>query len=110
MSPAPTADLIDRLLAAGNEVKATIREAHEVRRDLRLAITEANEKLGKVREEVATAVDQLALEKSQELFAKVDIEKVATGLKRTLDQWLKLLGEAKEVLDEMKSGTRRFPL
>lgn len=102
-----TAELVDRLVEATNEAKATIRECHEARRDLKLAIKEADDKLGRVRAEVALAVDQLALEKSKELFDKIDFERIGTALKRQLNQWTSLLGEASDVLAALqkRAGT-----
>lgn len=63
-----TAELIDRLVEATNEAKATVRECHEARRDLKLAMKEADERIGKVRAEVVAAVDQLAVELTKEVL------------------------------------------
>jgi hypothetical protein len=102
-----TAELIDRLLEATNEAKATLRECHEARRDLKLAIKEADDRIGRVRAEVIATVDELATEKTKATFDRLDIERISANLKRTLDQWITLLGEANEVLAALqkRAGT-----
>ena len=102
-----TAELIDRLLEATNEAKATVRECHEARRDLKLAMKEADERIGRVRAEVVAVVDELATEKTKATFERLDIERIGGNLKKTLDQWITLLSEANEVLAALqkRAGT-----
>lgn len=102
-----TAELIDRLLEATNEAKATVRECHEARRDLKLAMKEADDRIGRVRAEVIAVVDDLATEKTKATFERLDIERISGQLKKTLDQWITLLGEANDVLAALqkRAGT-----
>lgn len=101
-----TAELLDRLVEATNEAKVTVRECHEARRDLKLAMKEADERIGKVRAEVVAAVEQLAVEKTKEAFERVDYEATGKGLKDALDKWLTLLADAQEVLEALNARSK----
>lgn len=101
-----TEELIDRLVEATREAKDTVRECHEARRDLRLAMKEADERIGKVRAEVVAAVDELAGEKVKEALAKLDYAGIGAGPKKALANWLELLDDAKDVLDKRSQEVR----
>lgn len=103
-----TEELVDRLVAATKEAKEATRECHEARRDLRLAIKEADDRLGKVREEVHLAVDELATAKTTECFEAIEFAKISSNLKDCLDRWMGLLTDATDVLHSLHQRERQL--
>jgi chromosome segregation ATPase len=101
-----TEELVDRLVEATREAKEAVRECHEARRDLRIAIKEADDRLGKVREEVETAVGELATAKTAEAFDSIQLVQISNGLKETLDRWLGLLSDGQDVLERLNERER----
>jgi chromosome segregation ATPase len=99
----PEPDLIEQLLAAANEAKATIRELHEARRDARTVLAELDAKVTTVRAEVVEGINELSRREWQRAMDQINLEALGAGLKRSFDQWLDHLADAKKVLDELKA-------
>lgn len=104
MSGGVTVELLEKLVDATGGAREAVREAHEARKDLRLVMKEADARLTTLRDEVRAAVDELAVAKTKEVFEALDFERITGGLKKSLGEWIEVLGEAKEVLDELELG------
>lgn len=95
---APTQDLIDRLQAAATEAKATIRELHETRADVRQLLREVDAKMATVRDEVIEGNNELAKREWAKAMDSINLSELAAGLRRTFDQWQELVVDATDVL------------
>lgn len=100
---APTQDLIDRLQAAAADAKATIREMHEARADIRQLLREVDARMATVRDEVIKGNNALAEREWKKAMDSIQISQLGAGLKRTFDQWMELLADAKGVLRDLQA-------
>lgn len=97
-----TEELVDRLVEATNEAKATVRECHEARRDLRLLLRALDDKLRSVKAETESAFAGMCRAEWDRIFKEVNVTEMAAGLKQSFDQWVDLLDDAQKVLAKLQ--------
>lgn len=90
----------ERTLA--REARDASREAHEARKDLRTELAEAKATVARIREEfvlfAATSAEELLFQCTTKIVDRTQYEQVSVELHATLGEWLRLMGEAKDVL------------
>lgn len=108
MSSAPTADLIERLQAAAEEAKQTIRELHEARRDARQSMVELREMADRIKSETIEGHNELSMKWWREAMDNINIHDLGAGLKKSFDEWVTLLAEASDVLASLHHKDEEF--
>lgn len=103
-----TAELVDRLVEATNEAKATVRELHEARRDARLALKELDEKVATIRDEVIKGNNELAEREWRKAMDSINLSDLGAGLKASFDEWLERLVEARDVMERLHAKDAEF--
>lgn len=99
-----TAELIDRLVEATNEAKATVREMHEARRDARQALKDLNHTVDTIRREVIEGQAELV----RQQWERTDLTKYGDLLKTAFGSWTDQLAKAAEVLDSLHAKDDRL--